>query len=114
MFLDSRKRLASNPHTADSVQFIVEAHLWQLFGDASEDMVVEVPGLRQVLHITRAHVLPAPVLSLHQVPAVRLQQTSAMTYAKTGQQFGRAGRLQSMFNIKIPSWLNNDFSKDVF
>lgn len=50
------------------------AHLRQLLGDAPEHVVVQVPGLRQVLHIAGAHVLPAPVLSLHQVPAVSLRQ----------------------------------------
>ena len=50
------------------------AYLGELLGDASEDVVVEVPGLSEVLHVARAHVLPAPVLRLHQVPPVRLRQ----------------------------------------
>lgn len=54
-------------------------HLWQLFGDASEYMVVEVPGLRQVFNVSRAHVLPAPVLSLHQVPAISLKHEVKQT-----------------------------------
>lgn len=57
------------------------AHLRQLLGDAPEHVVVQVPGLRQVLHVAGAHVLPAPVLSLHQVPAVSLQARGRQTSA---------------------------------
>jgi hypothetical protein len=57
-------------------------YLGQLFGDAAENVVVQVPGLRQILHIGRALVFAAPLLSLGQVSTVGLH-----TYTQTKEDF---------------------------
>lgn len=43
----------------------MRSYLRQLLGDSSEYMVIEVPGLGEVLDVPRFHVLPAPFLGLH-------------------------------------------------
>jgi len=48
------------------------SYLRQLFGYASEHVIVEVPGLSEILDIAGPLVLLAPLLRLHQVPTVRL------------------------------------------
>lgn len=53
-------------------------YLWQLLGDPPEHMVVQVPGLGQILHVARPLILPTPVLSLHQVPAIGLNNNTNM------------------------------------
>ena len=50
-----------------------ELYLWQLFRDASEHMIVEVPGLGEVFHVVRSLVLATPLLGFHQVSPVRLK-----------------------------------------
>ena len=49
--------------------------LRQLLRDPSEDMVVQVPGLCQILDVARQMVLAAPLLSLSKITAVRLKST---------------------------------------
>jgi len=49
--------------------------LRQLLRDPSEDMVVQVPGLCQILDVARQLVLAAPLLSLSKITAVRLKST---------------------------------------
>ena len=53
---------------------IIYAHvyLWQLLGDPPEDVVVELPGLSQVLHIATVLVLLTPLIGLSQISAISL------------------------------------------
>lgn len=41
------------------------SYLRQLLGDPPEHVVIEVPGLGEVLDVPGFHVLPAPLLGLH-------------------------------------------------
>ena len=51
-------------------------HLWQLLGDPTKDMVVELPSLGQVLDVVATLVLPTPVVRLGQIQPVCLQGKS--------------------------------------
>ena len=48
-------------------------HLWQLLGDPAEYVVVELPGLSEVLHVAGSLVLLAPLVSFREVATVRLE-----------------------------------------
>ena len=68
-----RKGQGKEEHSAPSYSVPPPApHLGELLGDASEHVVVQLPGLSELLHITSALELLAPLVGLSQITAIGL------------------------------------------
>lgn len=63
--LDKLRRVLRAYPERPTTELYLSPHLRQLLRDTPEYMVIEIPGLGEVLDVAWFHVLPTPFLSLH-------------------------------------------------
>lgn len=84
-----------------------DVYLRQLFRDPPEHMVVEIPGLGQVLDVLRSLVLPTPLLGLHQVTTISLWSKTLNEYTNVSL---RSNILNEYTNLSLRSNILNVYT----
>lgn len=84
-----------------------DVYLRQLFRDSPEHMVVEIPGLGQVLDVLRSLVLPTPLLGLHQVTTISLWSKTLNEYTNVSL---RSNKLNEYTNLSLRSNILNVYT----